>query len=154
MLFRSVVNWYGFQAPGATPAPIVGKINAEMLRMLKDADVLELFRARLRGAPGFVDSGDRIGCIDPNGLALRVQVTRKRPVQVDCARTNTWNERARVDQASPAYERAIPIEVGHVVFFVADLAATTAFYVDRLGFVLSDSYPGRGSFLRCAPRAD
>jgi catechol-2,3-dioxygenase len=38
-------------------------------------------------------------------------------------------------------------------FFVHDLAATTAFYQDKLGFVLSDSYPGRGSFLRCAPEA-
>ena len=46
-----VVNWYGFQAPGATPAPIIAKINAEMLRMLKDADVLERI-ARESSLPG------------------------------------------------------------------------------------------------------
>ena len=135
--------------PGIEPDPTL----REVVWSVESAEVLEYFRARLRGATGFVDTGERIGCTDPGGLALRIQVSRKRPVQVECARINSWNERGRVDQASPAYDRATPIEVGHVVFFVADLAAITAFYIERLGFVLSDSYPGRGSFLRCAPRA-
>lgn len=135
--------------PGIEPDPTL----REVVWAVENGTVLEHFRNRLRDAPGFVDSGDRVGCTDPAGLALRIQVTRKRSITVDCARINTWNERGRVDQASPAYERATPIEVGHVVFFVADLAKVTAFYIERLGFVLSDSYPGRGSFLRCAPRA-
>lgn len=134
---------------GIEPDPTV----REVVWAVESAAVLQNFRERLRGAPGFVDTGDRVGCTDPSGLAVRVQVTRKRPVEVACARTNTWNERSRIDQASPAYERAAPIEVGHVVFFVADLATVTSFYIERFGFVLSDSYPGRGSFLRCAPRA-
>jgi catechol 2,3-dioxygenase-like lactoylglutathione lyase family enzyme len=112
---------------------------------------LDLYRGRLADRPGFVDTGDRIGCTDPNGLAVRLQVTKKRPLALDCARTNTWSERPRVNQASPAYDRATPIEVGHVVFFVTDLAATTAFYECCLGFVVSDRYPDRGHFMRCAP---
>ena len=112
---------------------------------------LELVRERLKQQPGFVDLGTRVGCTDPTGLALRVQVTQKQAVTLDCAKTNTWNDRQRVDQASPAYDRATPIEVGHVVFFVTDLAATSAFYQEHLGFVVSDRYPGRGCFLRCAP---
>lgn len=112
---------------------------------------LAAFRERLKDQPGFVDLGDRIGCTDPNGLALRLQVTRKRPIEIDCAETNTWGQRARLNKPSPAYDRATPIEVGHVVFFVTDIEATTAFYMDKLGFVMSDRYPGRGSFLRCAP---
>ncbi len=112
---------------------------------------LDLVRERLKQQPGFVDLGTRVGCTDPNGLAVRVQVTQKHAVTLECAKTNTWNDRQRVDQASPAYDRAIPIEVGHVVFFVTDLAATSAFYQEHLGFVVSDRYPGRGSFLRCAP---
>ena len=112
---------------------------------------LDLVRERLKHQPGFVDLGTRVGCTDPNGLALRVQVTQKHAVTLDCAKTNTWNDRQRVDQASPAYDRATPIEVGHVVFFVTDLATTSAFYQEHLGFVVSDRYPGRGCFLRCAP---
>lgn len=107
--------------------------------------------ARIAGEPGFVERGGRIGCTDPNGLAVRLQVTRKRPVEVACARYNTWDRKDRVNAAAPAYERATPIEVGHVVFFVTDVAACERFYVDRLGFAASDRYPGRGAFLRCAP---
>ena len=112
---------------------------------------LDHFRTQLRDQPGFVDEGTRIGCTDPNGLALRLQVSRKRPLTLDCARTNTWGERPRVNQPSPAYDRATPIEVGHVVFFVTDLAAVSSFYVQKLGFAVSDRYPERGCFLRCAP---
>jgi catechol 2,3-dioxygenase-like lactoylglutathione lyase family enzyme len=114
---------------------------------------LAAFRQRLADQPGFVDTGERIGCTDPNGLALRIQVSKKRPVHLEAAKTNTWAERQRINQPSPAYDRAHPVEVGHVVLFVHDLAATTRFYEDKLGFVLSDRYPGRGSFLRCAPEA-
>jgi catechol-2,3-dioxygenase len=113
---------------------------------------LDLYAARMRNQPGFVQADGRAGCIDPTGVAVRVQVSRKRPVEVACAQTNTWNERTRVNSPSPAYERATPIEVGHIVFFVTDLAATTRFYEEVLDFVVSDRYPGRGSFMRCAPR--
>ncbi|OUL99098.1 VOC family protein [Variovorax sp. JS1663] len=100
---------------------------------------------------GEVEGARRIGCTDPNGLAVRLQVSRKRAIDVECGAMNTWNAKPRINQAAPIYERATPIEVGHVVFFVADVQATSAFYADRFGFVGSDSYPNRGAFMRCAP---
>jgi catechol-2,3-dioxygenase len=72
-------------------------------------------------------------------------------VQLQCAAMNTWSSQPRVNQSSPIYERAIPIEVGHVVFFCADVPTSEAFYTSRFGFVSSDRYPGRGAFMRCAP---
>ena len=116
-----------------------------------DAD-LKTFTERMRGLPGFTDTGDRAGCCDPMGLAVRVQVSRKKAIDLDCAKFNSWSDRPRINQPSPSYERAQPIEVGHVVFFVTDLDACTRFYQDVLGFVISDRYPGRGHFMRCAPR--
>lgn len=56
-----------------------------------------------------------------------------------------------MDTPATIYERATPIEVGHVVFFVAELEATEAFYAS-IGFVASDRYPGRGAFMRCDAR--
>jgi catechol 2,3-dioxygenase-like lactoylglutathione lyase family enzyme len=132
---------------GVEPDPTL----REVVWGVANAAELDVVRERLSQQPGYVDQGRRVGCTDPNGLALRVQVTQKRPIMLECAQTNTWNERTRVDQASPAYERATPIEVGHIVFFVTDLAATSSFYQEKLGFVISDRYPGRGHFLRCAP---
>lgn len=102
--------------------------------------------------PGFQDSGVRVGCLDPNGLSVRVQVSVKRELDLPCAKTNTWSERGRVNQPAPAYDRATPVEVGHVVFFVLDLNAATVFYQDVLGFQVSDRYPGRGHFMRLRPR--
>ncbi|MDR6539445.1 VOC family protein [Variovorax soli] len=100
---------------------------------------------------GEVEGARRIGCTDPNGLAVRLQVSRKHGVEIQCGAMNTWNAKPRINQAAPIYERATPIEVGHVVFFVADVKATGDFYASRFGFVGSDSYPQRGAFMRCAP---
>jgi len=113
---------------------------------------LERIGKAMRGQPGHVQTSDRVGCTDPNGVAVRVQVSRKKEVQPICAKTNTWTERQRIDAPSPAYDRAQPIDVGHVVFFVTNLQAVSDFYEQVLGFVVSDRYPGRGHFLRCAPR--
>ena len=133
---------------GLEPDPTIRQI----VWSVNDEATLQGFRRRLSSLPGFVDEGHRVGCVDPAGLSLRIQVSRKRQIALTCARSNSWNERARIDAPSPSYDRAQPIEVGHVVLFVQDLAACTGFYVDQLGFSLSDSYPGRGSFLRGAPR--
>ena len=131
---------------GVEPDPTL----REVVWGVATASDLAALRGRLDAQPGFVDTGKRIGCTDPSGLAVRLQVSVKRAVDVSCAQTNTWSERTRVNQPSPAYDRAIPIEVGHVVFFVKNLAQTTQFYTEQLGFVMSDQYPGRGAFLRCA----
>lgn len=123
----------------------------EVVWGVKDAASLAGLRGKLAGQTGFVDGGARIGCTDPSGLRASFQVSVKRATDVRGVPSNTWDRRERVDQPGPIYERATPVEVGHVVFFVADLAATEAFYT-ALGFVASDRYPGRGAFLRCAAR--
>lgn len=123
----------------------------EVVWGVSDAAALQRLRAALAAQQGALDAEGRIGCVDPNGVTVRFQVSKKRAVQVQGVKSNTWDSRPRVDQPGKVYERATPIEVGHVVFFVADLAATQAFY-ESLGFVASDRYPGRGTFMRCAPR--
>ena len=120
-----------------------------------EATDLVVYADRIRQQPGFahdvVEGADRIGCTDPNGLSVRLQVSHKRPVHVTGAGFNTWDRHGRINQASPAYARATPIEVGHVVFFVKDVQACEQFYRESFGFKVSDRYPGRGAFLRCAP---
>lgn len=83
---------------------------------------------------------------------MRLQISQKKTLDLDCAQLNTWSARPRVNQPSQAYDRAQPIEVGHVVFFVKELEKVSQFYQTLLGFVVSDKYPGRGHFLRCAAR--
>jgi catechol 2,3-dioxygenase-like lactoylglutathione lyase family enzyme len=124
------------------PAFEDGPTLREVVWGVKDQTSLDAVKARLGGADH---------ATDPNGMALRFRVTTKRQVDVTGTRMNTWDRQERIDTPATIYERATPIEVGHVVFFVVDLAATEAFYA-KLGFVTSDRYPGRGAFMRCDAR--
>lgn len=112
---------------------------------------LDALRGRFAGQPGHFETADALGCIDPNGMAIRIEVTGKRTLDVNGSPSNVWGNIARVDRPSPVYERAEPIEVGHVVFFTSCLAEQERFYHELLGFETSDRYPGRGAFMRCAP---
>lgn len=136
---------------GLPPAMESGPTLREVVWGVQSEADLAHYAEAIRWQPGFTVGAGRIGCTDPNGLSVRLQVTRKRDIDVQSADYNTWNRKGRVNQASPAYERATPIEVGHVVFFVKDVAACERFYVQHFGFAASDRYPGRGAFLRCAP---
>jgi len=111
---------------------------------------------RLRKALGpEAHYAERFGTLhvaDPNGMTLAFRVTHKRPLDVRGVPMNAWGQPGRgVNLRSRFYERAEPIEVGHVVFFTDRLAELERFYVDKLGFAVSDRYPGRGVFLRCEP---
>ena len=137
--------------PDLPPAIEAGPTLREVVWGVESEADLALYADRIRALPGFVQGNGRIGCTDPNGLAVRLQLTQKRDVQMQSAEYNTWDRKGRINQASPAYERAQPIEVGHVVFFVKDVQACERFYVDNFGFAASDRYPERGAFLRTAP---
>ncbi|HUQ51375.1 MAG TPA: VOC family protein, partial [Gammaproteobacteria bacterium] len=41
-----------------------------------------------------------------------------------------------------------PLEMTHTVFMIDEPEKVVPFYTERLGFVASDTYPGRGYFLR------
>ena len=140
---------------GLPPAIEDGPTLREVVWGVESERDLDRYADAIRNDLGFVDAAvdgaRRIGCTDPNGLAVRLQVSRKRAIEVDCAAMNTWAAKPRINRRAPIYERATPIEVGHVVFFVADVKACEAFYASRFGFVASDRYPDRGAFMRCAP---
>jgi len=63
---------------------------------------------------------------------------------------NQYGSINRVNQASPVYEKASPLGIGHVVLFSPNLKAAQTFYEEKLGFYLSDAYNDRGAFLRCS----
>ena len=89
---------------------------------------------------------------DPHGILNTFRLSQKRVVSIQGAATNPFGNPQRIDAASPVYERATPVEIGHVVLFSDCLEAAEAFY-QCLGFITSDRYPGRGVFMRCAANA-
>ena len=122
-------------APAIEPGPTL----REIVWGVKDDATLARIGRELRG----------LSTIDPHGLRIVFQKSAKRVLSIQGASTNPYGNTQRVDMPSPVYERATPVDIGHVVLFTDRVAQAEAFY-QRLGFVTSDRYPGRGVFMRCA----
>ncbi|MEB4674518.1 VOC family protein [Enterobacteriaceae bacterium G50] len=113
---------------------------------------LDALRPKLASQPGYREVDGALECRDPNGMTLRVQVSQQQPVELNVEPINQWGDARRIDTPSPVYDRAEPINIGHVVFFVEELAAVEKFYREVLGFQVSDRYINRAVFLRCQAR--
>jgi catechol-2,3-dioxygenase len=112
---------------------------------------LDIVRGKLEGQAYYSTTEHCVSCMDPGGMMIRVQLSKKRQIDVQGSASNTWNSNLRIDTPSTIYSHAEPVEVGHVVFFTDQLEAHANFYTELLGFEVSDRYPERGSFLRCGP---
>lgn len=142
---------YVYDAQDASlPAAIEeGSTLREVVWGVADAASLSELALRLADQPGFTQGTDFVQCLDPNGLSIRFVPSQVQPVTLPVSGINQYGDIQRVNEASPVYEQAEPVRVGHVVFFTPDLATVQAFYIDKLGFHLSDAYNNRGAFLRC-----
>ena len=93
---------------------------------------------------------------DATGYGIGFQVTTRHHFDAPLAAVNTCGQapqrprNSRIDFKAPLRPRSL----GHVVLYVPDLEAATRFYIDRLGFRLSDSYRGHSTFLRAAGSND
>jgi catechol 2,3-dioxygenase-like lactoylglutathione lyase family enzyme len=116
---------------------------------------LEKTLATLRSVESFRIGADGVPRVtDPNGMSVAFRVSKRTPVKVQATQPNAPGSHQRVNQRSPIYTQAHPINIGHVVLFAADFAAMRAFYTEKLGFVISDEYPGHGVFTRCQTVGD
>jgi catechol 2,3-dioxygenase-like lactoylglutathione lyase family enzyme len=120
-----------------------------------DGDDVARVAARLNrlGAPAAVD-GRGVTTVEPtSGFTVRVEIAPRLAQQAAAA--TPYNGPGRVDRfgRAPAVQRTTrvrPRKLGHAVVGTTDLAATTAFFVDGLGFKVSDHIGDKGSFLRCS----
>lgn len=127
-----------------------GSTLREVIWGVESEQDLQLLQKNLAAEPGYIATDGKVQCRDPNGMTITFE---KSFTQVlDTAQTegiNQYGNIQRINAASPVYEKAEPVDIGHVVFFTPDLAKAQAFYIEKLGFHLSDSYRNRGAFLRC-----
>jgi catechol 2,3-dioxygenase-like lactoylglutathione lyase family enzyme len=131
--------------PGLPPAVESGPTVREVVWGVKsktdlDAIAAEMSRDRelARGADG------KLCTIDPNGVQIAFQVTERKEIPQTPPPPHPLNARAKF------YQRAQVEHIAHVVFFTTNLKETVDFYVERLGFLLSDTLTGLGMFLRCS----
>ena len=139
-------------AANLPPAFEAGNTLRRMTWGVADRATLDALRPKLERQPAFREIDGALECRDPNGMTLRVQVSQQTAVELNVEPINQWGDVRRIDTPSPVYDRAQPINVGHVVFFVEELAAVESFYREVLGFQVSDRYINRAVFLRCYRR--
>lgn len=140
-------------APDLPPAIEPGNTVREITWGAADDAALRDTLDRLR-ARGALVGDDEVHARDPNGLRNSFRVSRRVPVAVTPTPANAPGAHNRVDRRSPVHDRAQPVQIGHVVLFAADFAAMRDFYLDAMGLILSDEYPGHGAFLRCQVRGE
>ena len=140
--------------PDLPPAPVAGPTAREITWAVADDAALQAIAARLPASCRRDSPPGSVAATDPAGHAIAFEISRLTPVPLAPPRFNTPGHAARVDEPAPLYAQAAPVHLAHVVFAVLNLAETARFYQDVLDFRLSDSYPGRGTFLRAPGASD
>jgi catechol 2,3-dioxygenase-like lactoylglutathione lyase family enzyme len=141
--------------PALPPAVVDGSTARETVWGAKDQATVDRVAAELsRDRDVRVDAEGTIHALDPEGYGIAFAVTERIPLEPTGAKYNTPWQADRLDQPAIFYENAWPQHLAHVVFHISDLEGTPAFYMDRLGFKLTDSYTDRGSFIRAGAAID
>ena len=109
-----------------------------------DAIAAELSRDR----PVRVDADGTVHAADPLGFGIGFRVARRTPVTAPALKFNTPGRPDRINTRGEFFSSASPLEMTHTVFMIDEPDKVVPFYRERLGFIASDSYPGRGYFLR------
>ncbi|WP_400082045.1 VOC family protein [Yoonia sp. R78084] len=135
------------------PAPLP---TATMLRQtvwgVEDAATIDAIEAELSKDRDVVrDTSGRICCRDDLGFEIAFQVTTRKEMDLPPELINSPGAApgrpANVVGANEDAE-AKPRTLSHVVYFVPDMDKGANFYIDRLGFVVTDKFANTGPFLR------
>lgn len=128
--------------PTLPPAVEGGSTAREVVWGVEDAASLDAIGTEL-SKDRRVDTPD-LRTQDPWGMSIAFRVADPRALPA--------HEERRRNVVFELPPRAQPSRIGHVVFFVpaSKIGATADFYIDRLGFRLSDRVPGFGDFMRAS----
>ncbi|WP_075790949.1 VOC family protein [Massilia putida] len=144
----------------ALPPPIGKSPNIRaVIYGVKDRATLAQIKAELSKDRDVREDADgSIHAVDDIGLAVGFQVSVRRPYEAPAVPVNVPGRPAQrpVNQVAADPDAALPVprSLSHVVLFVPDVAVAERFYVERLGFRVSDRFTGTGPFLRPAGCAD
>jgi catechol 2,3-dioxygenase-like lactoylglutathione lyase family enzyme len=112
------------------------------------ADLEALETALAGGTLGRIDADGLLHAVDPLGNEIAFRVSRRRSVKAPELRFNTPGRPDRINTRGQFHERAVPLELTHTVYMTEQPEPIVDFYVRKLGFLVSDSYPGIGYFMR------
>lgn len=135
--------------PALPPAPHPDATLREVTFGVRSADDVRAIAAELGKDRDVRTTPDgTIHAVDPLGFAIAFRVAQRRPVTAPELKFNTPGRPDRLNTRGQFFKSARPLEMTHTVFMIDDPEKVVPFYTDRLGFIASDQYPGRGYFLR------
>jgi catechol 2,3-dioxygenase-like lactoylglutathione lyase family enzyme len=135
--------------PALPPAIEEGPGVREAIFGVKTQADLDAIKAELeKDRDVITDAEGTLHCLDPLGIGVGFRVSRCVEVKAEEPHFNMPGRTGRLNARGKFYDCAKPLEMSHVVFMVPDTEKEIDFYVNRLGFRISDCYPGRGYFLR------
>lgn len=144
--------------PKLPPALKSGNLLRQQIYGVVDADTLDQIETELSSDRRVTRLSDgALECQDDLGFELRFQITQRRSLSMAAEKINAPGApagRAANELGVSDDMAAIPRSLSHHVLFVPDIDKAMAFHRDRLGFVLTDTLTGAGSFLRPAANDD
>ncbi len=136
-------------AEGIPAAPVEGPTAREFIWGLKTQAEIDAIAEELgKDREVRSDNDGTIHATDDAGYAIGFTVSRRVPVTPEPLEFNVPGAAGRIDKRAKFYQKAQPIHMSHMVILVPNLEETKDFYEQRLGFRITDSYPGRGYFFR------
>jgi catechol 2,3-dioxygenase-like lactoylglutathione lyase family enzyme len=133
------------------PAPLADQDNGvrEVCWAVNDAASLAALAAGIAVDRPVCWSGEtECAFHDDAGLSVRLRLAQLKPISAESDPTNAPGRVERLNQLRRWYDRAIPLQMQHVVFSSPQARAQARFYVQRLGFRISDIQEEGGVFLR------
>ncbi len=116
---------------------------------VENAASLESLESALRGGTqGAIDANGVLHAVDPLGNDIAFRVSRRRAVTAPELRFNTPGRPDRINTRGRMHGKAAPLELTHTVYMTEQPDVVVDFYIRSLGFIVSDSYPGKGYFMR------
>ena len=138
--------------PELPPSPLGGSAVYRTTWGVDSRESLEAIGAELEKdrAVG-ADPDGTINAADETGFAIAFRLSDRTPARPDAQPVNLNDDVSRINIPVDPDQRARPIRIGHVVFNIPKAGAEEAskFYIDRLGFRLSDRARDTGDFMRC-----
>lgn len=97
-----------------------------------------------------VDADGTLHSHDDLGIHIAFRIAQRSYVPFTDTQFNSPSQPKRVNSRAPRYEKAQPYEISHLAIGVDDAGEAVKFYLERLGFLVSDRYADRGVFIRCS----
>ncbi|KQT44545.1 glyoxalase [Aureimonas sp. Leaf454] len=144
--------------PKLPPALDTGNMLRQQIYGVADAAALTEIEAEIskdRRVTRLADGA--LEFVDDLGFQLRFQVTIRRELDMPAEKINAPGapaQRAANELGVSDTMAAAPRTLSHVVLFVPDMDKAVNFFIDRLGFIVTDVLKGAGPFLRPASNDD